>query len=174
MAYSIYDGRYNVKSPRTSVAPPVQLFHPAFGHFLDSVKSNDALPDDIIHQTAKYMTAASAIYPSELTRQNELLPLLRVIFDVNIQTVLNEDRTKPDGLVEVATNKLHFLIFIQEDKNEFGDGGSDPSTQAGLSVGRCWAQPKVCQTHCIAIWLFIYLFLSIKRFETLPPVPHFS
>jgi hypothetical protein len=154
-----------------SVAPPVQLFHPAFGHLLDSVKSNDALPDDIIHQTAKYMIAASAIYPSEETRGHELLPLLRVILGVNVHTILNEDRTNPDGLVEVATNRLHFLIFLQD---EFGDGGSDPSTQAGLSVGRCWAQPKVCQTHCIAIWLFIYIFLSMKRFETLPPVPHFS
>jgi hypothetical protein len=111
------------------------LFHPAFGHFLDSVESNDALPDDIIHQTAKYMTAASAIYESEATRRHELLPLLGIILDVNIQTILNEDQTKPDGLVEVATNKLHFLIFLQEDKNEFGDGGSDPSTQVGLSAG---------------------------------------
>ena len=29
---------------------------------------------------------------------------------------------------------LHFVIFLQGDKNKFGDGGSDPSTQAGLNL----------------------------------------
>jgi len=149
IAYSIYDGRYKANRPRTSVAPPVQLFHPAFGHFLDSVKSNHALPDDIIRQTAEYMKAASAIYESEEKRRKVLTPLLCAILDVNIQTILNEDKTNPDGIVEVVKNMLLFLTFLQEDKNEFGDGGSDPSTQAGLSAGRCWAQSRVRQIYCI-------------------------
>ena len=149
IAYSIYDGRYKANRPRTSVAPPVQLFHPAFGHFLDGVKGNHALPDDIIHQTAEYMKAASAIYESEDKRRKVLTPLLCAILDVNIQMILNEDKTNPDGIVEVVKNMLLFLIFLQEDKNEFGDGGSDPSTQAGLSAGRCWAQSRVRQIHRI-------------------------
>ena len=150
IAYSIYDGRYKANKPRTSVAPPIQLFHPAFGHFLDSVKSNDDLPNDIIRQTAEYMKAASAIYGFEEKRRIALTPLLCNILDVNIQTILNEDKTNPDGIVEMVKNALLFMSFLQEDKNEFGDGGSDPSTQAGLSAGRCWAQPRVCQIHCIA------------------------
>jgi hypothetical protein len=40
IAYSIYDGRYKANKPRTSVAPPVQLFHPVFGHFLDIMKND--------------------------------------------------------------------------------------------------------------------------------------
>ena len=32
-------------APRTSV-PPIQLFHPVFGHFLDDVKSCSRIPDD--------------------------------------------------------------------------------------------------------------------------------
>ena len=144
IAYSIYDGRYKANSPKTSVAPPVQLFHPAFGHFLDGIKSNHALPNDIIRQTAEYMQAASAIYESEEKRRKVLAPLLCAILDVNIQTILNEDKTNPDGIVEMVKNMLLFLTFLQEDKNELGDGGSDPSTQAGLSVARCWAQPRVC------------------------------
>ena len=131
IAYSIYDGRYNASRPRTSVAPPVQLFHPAFGHVLDNVKSNHTLPGDIIRQTAEYMKAASAIYESEETRRKELTPVLCAILDVNIETILNEDKTG--------------LIFLQQDRNEFGDGGSDPSTQAGLFAGRCWARPGVRQ-----------------------------
>lgn len=107
------------------------------------MKSNHALPDDIIGQTAEYMKAASAIYESEEKRRKVLTPLLCAILDVNIQTILNEDKTNPDGIVEVVKNMLLFLTFLQEDKNEFGDGGSDPSTQAGLSAGRCWAQSRV-------------------------------
>ena len=95
------------------------------------------------------MKAATAIYESEEKRRKVLTPLLCAILDVNIQTILNEDKTNPDGIVEVTKNMLHSLILLQEDKNEFGDGGSDPSTQAGLSAGRCWAQPRVCQIHFI-------------------------
>jgi len=173
IAYSIYDGRYKANRPRASVAPPVQLFHPVFGHFLDSVQSNNALSDDIVRQTTEYMKAASAIYESEESRRKELTPLLCAILDVNIQMILNEDKTNPDGIVETAKNMLLFLTFLKEEKNEFGEGGSDPSTQAGLSAGRCWAQPRVCQIHCIAFWPFIHLFLSMNPFETLAFVPHF-
>ena len=145
LAYSICDGRYKVNAPRTSVSLPVQLFHPAFGHFLDNIKNdNFFVPDDIVRQTAEYMIAATAIYPNENARRDALTPLLRGILDVDIVTMLNEDKTSPDGVVELGKTPARSLLLVKEDKNEFGDGGSDPSTQAGLSVGRCWAQPRVC------------------------------
>ena len=138
IAYSICDGRYKASGPRTGVAPPIQLFHPAFGYFLDGLKNSDALPDDIIVQTVEYMKAATAIYESEGKRRQVLSPLLCAILGFNIQTIQNADKTTPDGMVEVMTNMLHFIILVQEEKNEFGDGNSDPSTQAGLSVARSW------------------------------------
>jgi len=145
IAYSIYDGRYKANKPRTSVAPPVQLFHPVFGHFLDVVKGNHALPDDIICKTTEYMKAASAIYGNEEERR-AALTLLRNILDVNIQMILNKDKMNPDGIVEIAllVGILLFLLFLEEDKNELGDGGLDPSTQTGFSTAHCWAQDKVC------------------------------
>ena len=143
LAYSIYDGRYDVKKVRTSVAPPVQLFHPAFAHFLDDSKSDRAPPDEIIRKTVAYMKAASAIYPSEAQRQNKLKPILGEILEVTIQSIMNEDKTIPDGIVEGGENLMLFLVFLKEEKNEIGEGGSDPSTQAGLSVSRCWAQSRV-------------------------------
>lgn len=149
--YSIYDGRYKAKSPRTSVAPPVQLFHPAFRHFLDGLKSDLAPPDDIIRQTVEYMKAASAIYKSEQQRRKALSPLLCAILDVNIQSILNDDKTNPNGIAEMVKNMLLFLIFLEEIKNEVGDSGSDPSTQAGLSAGRCWAQPRVSLQNFIIL-----------------------
>lgn len=114
------------------------------------MKSNDTPPDDTIRDTTEYMKAATAIYESEGARRKVLTPLLCDILDVNIQTLLNDDKTNPDGIVEVVKNKSLFMILLQEHKNEFGDGGSDPSTQAGLSAGRCWAQPRVRQIQFIA------------------------
>ncbi|KAK2463746.1 hypothetical protein APHAL10511_004239 [Amanita phalloides] len=111
------------------------------------------------------MKAASAIYESEQKHRKVLGPLLSIVLDVNIQAILNEDKTNPDSIVEVAKNMLLFMIFFQEDKNEFG-GGLDPSTQAGLSAGCCWAQPKykalwnatACPTFLVATagpWIVI-------------------
>jgi hypothetical protein len=37
----IYDGRYDVNCPISTTAPPVQLFHPVFGHFLDDMQTGN-------------------------------------------------------------------------------------------------------------------------------------
>jgi hypothetical protein len=171
--YSIFDGRYKANSPRTSVAPPVELFNHAFGHFLDDVKGDLAPPDDTICQTVEYMKGASAIYKSEQERRKALSPLLCAILDVNVQSILNDDKTNPDGIVEMAQGTSLFMIYLEEDKNEVGDGGSDPSTQAGLSVGRCWAQPRVGFNLLRSECPFIHSPLSMRSFETLLPAPHF-
>ena len=175
IAYSIYDGRYKANNPRTSVAPPVQLFHPVFGHFLDDVKSSGPIPDDTIRHTLDYMKAASAIYASEDKRRVELTPLLCNIFGVDIQMIQNEDKTNPDGIAELVTNPGRILLLLKEDKNEFGEGGSDPSTQAGLSMGRCWAQFRVNDSHQLlySFLLIVHSFLSLKNFDFPPTAPHF-
>ena len=146
LVYSIHDGRYKANKPRTSIAPPVQLYNPVFGHFLDDMRSDIAVPDDIVRQAAEYMISASAIYENEGERRAVLNPLLCRMLGVNIQMIVNADKTTPDGIVEhVQEGKnVRSLNCLQEDKNEYGDGNSDPATQSGLSVARCWAQSRVC------------------------------
>jgi len=101
IAYSIYDGRYKENKPRTSVAPPIQLFHPIFAHFLDNLKGTDDIPDDIIRTTTEYMKASSAIYATVDKRRTELTPILCKILGVDIQTILNDDKTNADDVVEL-------------------------------------------------------------------------
>ena len=146
LAYSIYDGRYKADKPRSSVAPPIQLFNPAFGHFLDHMRSDVAVPGDIVRRAAEYMTSASAIYENEEKRRAVLNPRLCGMLGVNIQMIVNADKTTPDGIVELVQEEKNTrsLCCLQEDKNEYGDGNSGPATQTGLSVGRCWAQDRVC------------------------------
>jgi hypothetical protein len=40
--------------------------------------------------------------------------------------------------------------LVDEQKRDFGDGASDPSIQAGLSMIRCWAQRNVCIRRIVA------------------------
>ena len=142
-AYSIYDGRYKAGSPRTSVAPPVQLFHPAFGHFLDVIRKENIIPDDMIRKTITYMKEASPVYPTEDKRRDKLTPLLSDVFGVHIQVIVNGDKTCPNSIVEFLTATGLAATLHKEDKNENGDGSSDPSTQVSLSSACCWAQSKV-------------------------------
>jgi hypothetical protein len=147
-AYSIYDGRYKAGSPRTTVALPVQLFHPAFGHFLDDLEKKDSIPDDFVRDTIQYMKAASAIYLNEEKRRSELNPLLTKILGYHIQAVVNSDKTRPDGIVEFNVDGIGPAVSMhEEDKNENGDGGSDPSTQVTFTFARGWAQSKVIFPH---------------------------
>src|SRR5258705_7652974 len=109
----------------------------------------------MVRQAAEYMISASAIYENEEKRRAVLNPLLCGMLGVNIQMIVNADKTTPDGIVELVQEEKNTrsLYCLQEDKNEYGDGNSDPATQTGLSVGRCWAQDRVCWSchalHCL-------------------------
>jgi hypothetical protein len=117
------------------------LFHSVFGHFLDDIKSSHDIPDDMILRTIEFMKAASAIYTSEDKRREKLMPLLGDILNVDIHAFLNSDRTNADGIVELVKSWGRGLLLY------VGGGSSDPSTQAGLSVGRCWAQWRVKNSY---------------------------
>ena len=176
ITYNIYDGRYNVNAPRSSVAPPVELFHSAFAFFLDGIKNDCVIPEDIIRKTVKYMKATSGIYTSETKRRIALYPLLCNILDVNIQTIQNDDKTTADGTAKSGTKaeEMSFAWYFEEDKNELGDGGSDPSTQAGLSAVRSWTQKEVHDSHSICPFVLkIHLLFSIRLIEMPPPALHF-
>ena len=147
--FPIYDGRYDVKKPTRTISPPIQLFHPVFAHFLDDIcDSGGALvvPDEVGRATVRYMHASSGIYDSEAHRRRNTGPLLREILGMGMSNVVNTDGTSSDGLVEVSlVGDWHESVaaLLREDKRDFGDGGSDPSIQAGLSMARYWAQPEV-------------------------------
>jgi hypothetical protein len=70
-------------------------------------------------------------------------------------------------------NQGSVLLLLKEDENEFGDGGCDPSTQAGLSSARHWVQSKVseCIVHHVLLWLFV---LSLKGYVKPLAPPRFS
>jgi len=124
------------------------LFHSVFGHFLDDLSSDFPAPPEIAKATVGYMRASSAIYDSEANRRAALEPYLGRILGISMGTVVNADGTSPDGAYSITlTGEIYELVvlLLREDKSDIGNGGCDPSTQAGLSIVRFWVQDKVCK-----------------------------
>ena len=145
----IYDGRYPHRLPIDTRAPPIQLYNPVFGQFLDDIK-NEKLeaPIEIIRATASFMHRASAIYEKEVDGASNIDELLNEVIYHSFGKVTSIDKTSPDGIIRtkvLVDGQTKFAaLCIREDKNEIGAGGSDPSIQVGLSYGRFWAQDAVC------------------------------
>ena len=175
----IYDGRYNVSCPISTIAPPVQLFHPVFGHFLDDIADEKLdIPQETLRAAACFMGAASGIYEKEDHRKQAIFPHLAAALSTGMTQIVNSDLTSPDGAVSFPlVGDIYETVssLLAEDKREVGEGGSDPSIQAGLSMARFWAQNNVCvlviSTHPPLTKLFTH---SIASSAITPAAPHSS
>jgi len=144
----IYDGRYDVNSPISTTAPPIQLFHSVFGHFLDDIADEKLeVPQEVLRAAACFMAGASGIYEKEDHRKPAIFPHLAAALSMGMTKIVNLDLTSPDGAISLPLmSDIHetVALLLAEDKREIGEGGSDPSIQAGLSMIRFWAQDNVC------------------------------
>jgi hypothetical protein len=133
------------------MAPPIQLYNPAFARFIDDA-ANSALeiPDNVVLATADLMYKASAIYEDENTRIERILPALKNGIFYGIRELISDSRTTSDGgimwTVSGTDGSLReALALLIEEKGELGEDGCDASTQASFSMLRYWAQSNVRQ-----------------------------
>lgn len=89
------------------------------------------------------MHVLSAIGTSESQRNPEIRKKLSEIMGLDIRVESNNDGTSADGVVIYIVNNIHIPLLIAEFKREMGDGGCDPSTQAGMTMRRSWIQADV-------------------------------
>ncbi|KAG2082262.1 hypothetical protein BD769DRAFT_1633430 [Suillus cothurnatus] len=130
----IYDGRYAHKKPADTTAPPIQLFNPAFAYF-----SSKAFDPEYI----ELMTKFAAIHASENDRRQNVASLLeKVIQHLLLHTKSRRGKCIPDAVA------IHLIVV--EEKNEFGDGGSDPSVQASFSFHAELRSKCNCPTFLVA------------------------
>ena len=150
----IYDGRYDVNCSISTTAPPVQLFHPVFGHFLDDIADEKLdVPQEILRAASCFMASASGIYEKEDHQKLAIFPHLTAALSMGMTKIVNLDLTSPDGAISLPlAGDIHetVALLLVEDKREVGEGGSDPSIQAGLSMIRFWAQDNVCMLGIFA------------------------
>ena len=81
------------------------------------------------------MGKASGTYKNEDMRRSAIRPKLLDVISVGMKKIINLNSTSTDGMVVTQALAIGEVaaIGIEEDKDEFGDRGSDPSTQDLLS-----------------------------------------
>jgi hypothetical protein len=120
----------------------VKIFHPIFDAFLSRRHTVQPSKEDII-KTQELIHVASEIYANEKSYASEVRDKLSSILGVSLSKEENPDGTSADGLYVVVLEYKRIPILILEFKREYGEGGSDASTQAGLSMKRSWIQKDV-------------------------------
>ncbi|KAG1785277.1 uncharacterized protein HD556DRAFT_144135 [Suillus plorans] len=131
----LYDGRYAHNNPVNTTAPPIQLFNPAFAYF--SSKAFDpeyTVPDEMLRNTQELMTKFAAIHANESDRRLDLVPLLaKVIKEPLLHAKSRSGNFEPNAVVVHSHDDIPVHLVVVEEKNEVGDGASDPSVQASFS-----------------------------------------
>jgi hypothetical protein len=122
------------------------LHNPAFAHFLDDIDNpNLDIPNDTIKASSDFIMESSAIYSCEDNRRDSFLPHLNKAVGHTFFTLSNSDRTQPDGVVPLNVTSFDKFSseLLTDAKNEIGNGLSDPSIQAIMSMIRFWVQRQV-------------------------------
>lgn len=126
------------------MAPPIQLFNPAFAYFSSNAfDPNYNVPDDFALDVRDLMGQFALIHSSEDARRQRLKSFLQKAIRHPLVFINNSDRTAPDVVALSSCGELPAYLIVGEEKNEFGDGGSDPSIQASFSFLRTFSQPEV-------------------------------
>jgi len=143
----VYNGHYNPDSSTETIGPPIEIFHPVFGHFLDDVSNLDLdVPQVILDATRELMKKSTGLYSSERSRQCGLDQAFSNAISFGCSQIVNLDLTSPDAvaLLNIGSPVNESVpLLVKEDKKMMGEGGCDPTLQVTLSAGRLWSQPNV-------------------------------
>ena len=101
------------------------------------------------------MCLLSEIGRSESKNNEEIRKRLRRILKGEVHEGPNSDGTNPDGVIVLQIGDVRVTILLMEFKRELGEGGSDPSHQAGLSMKRSWLENSVSRNYTRLHLLFL-------------------
>ncbi|KAF5340817.1 hypothetical protein D9757_015128 [Collybiopsis confluens] len=133
---ALLDGRFTLAGPST-VAPPIEVYHPVFGNFLQRCREEVEIPEDILLHTASLLRSASRVAVKEAPRDAESREILAQILGVALEHISNQDKSSSDYMsVALTSMNINAASTVSEVKSELGSGGSDPSTQSALSYAR--------------------------------------
>jgi hypothetical protein len=141
---AIHDGRSNPGSNFSTIAPPIQIFHPIFHEFTQFVNDPLVQPTvedlDNVHQL---MQTLSSIYKKEDAYREKVRRDIARILDTTILEMANPDNTRPDGFIMAELGNTPIPCALFELKREAGEGGCDPTSQASFSMKRAWIHEAV-------------------------------
>jgi hypothetical protein len=145
---AILDGRQALNTAVNTIAPPIQLFNPAFAYFSSKAfDPNYNVPPEFnpqfIPDVVDFMAQSATLYGSESNRKDHLKRRLEKVLGRTIDIAENRDGSCADFGVTCTIDLHKAYLVVGEEKKELGDGSSDPSTQAGLSYWHIFRQNDV-------------------------------
>ena len=142
---AIHDGRYPPKPLFPTIAPPLEIFHPVFAGFLHLIRDENTQPTDQDLKYVRELLSYAAMVGSvmEVPRNAEIRKRLTRILQLPVHEEPNTDKTSADGVHMITVGDVPIPLLIVELKRELGDGGCDPTTQAGIAMRRSWIQQDV-------------------------------
>lgn len=125
-----------------TVAPPIGIFHPIFNQFVHDANDTWLRPSNETITTAQRFTYLnSTIWTKEEQGNEAVLEHLGRFLGQDLAVERNPDNTSSDGMVMFqALNGTRFPLLILECRRNLGEGGCDPSIQAGLRMRRTWIE----------------------------------
>jgi hypothetical protein len=131
-----------------TVAPPIQIFHPAFQELLDRINDPDFEPDqELIALVLRLLPIASQIHLNEDDALRPLRPILSGLLGGYMSKTMSEGRANPDGIILKQEPTRQIPLVLLEYKRSLGEGGCDPSVQAALSLLKFLYQDEVSALH---------------------------
>ncbi|KAJ8073458.1 hypothetical protein PM082_011734 [Marasmius tenuissimus] len=144
--FALPDGRFSDNGVET-MAPPIELYHPAFAQFvaLAQAQVDDSEDGGILRDAAALIRSCSQIEMQEGPRNTKTRELLQRILRIPFERVINDDQSAANYIALHATplDSVAASSAILEVKAELGSTGTDPSVQASFSFGRFYCQPQV-------------------------------
>ena len=126
------------------MAPPIQLFNPAFAFFSSHAFDPEYdVPDGVVRDVRDLMAQFAQIHNREDVCRGCLQRSLAKAINYPLASLNNADRTSLDLVVTGKCGELQTFLVVAKDKNEFGDRGLDPSVQAAFLFQCIFCQKEV-------------------------------
>ena len=90
----------------------------------------------------------SGVGDGESSRNEQIRRRLRKILDQDIHEERNADGTSADAVCMLQVGDCRISLLIAEFKRILGEGGCDPSIQAGITCRRTWVEESVSHIRC--------------------------
>ncbi|KAH9967790.1 hypothetical protein BGW80DRAFT_678631 [Lactifluus volemus] len=161
----ILDGRYDTFP--TSAAVPVEVFHPAFAHFLALARDDTFQPqDDVVQLTADFIHSTSQIVATESPRQMTTRGMLSKLLGYPAIQTVQLNKSSADHMMPYSCRGEVLgtaALAIIEEKPELGTSG-DGSVQGSFSFIQHWndqrdlTQACFCPSFIISVagpWLVV-------------------
>lgn len=139
---AIFDGSFVKKAQVSTIAPPIQIYHPVFQEFKNQINKDDEPDPGIIGWVSKLV-----LDMGEIRDEKEGAASLRIhlekILGVPVKQRLTEQNRYPDGIVSIVDGVTFVPVIVLEYKRALGEGECDPLVQGAYSALNYWVERGV-------------------------------